>query len=172
MGNVTLVFAQRLRRLMDDRGLTLVEMEKRSGVSKSQISNLLNYKDRSSHHPSTKTVEAIASVFGLQPWQMLRPEGVQDEPEPPLDRDLLTACIAAAAQVFRSRHALPNDTQLAAAAAFLYQRVRDGVTIRNAQAEVAEQLQRLAGDIQEDRLQGAATSGGKRSGRARQRTPG
>lgn len=156
---------------MDDRGWTLVEMEKRSGVSKSQISNLLNYKDRSDNHPSTKTVEAIAAVFGLQSWQMLRPEGVQDSPEPPIDRDLLRACISGAAQAFRARNALPSDEQLSAAATFLYQRVRDGVTIRNAQAEVADQLARLSGAIDSGRPLEPEQTGGKTRGRSGKRAP-
>lgn len=155
--NATNVLAQNLDRLMESRGWGLVETATRSGVSKSAISNIRNYRDRGDKHPTTETVEALAKAFGLQAWQLMCPVAAQPVPEP-LDVDLLRAAISGAANAFRSRGMLVDDERLAGAAAFLYRRVRDGTSLRSATDVVKEELSRFGANL-------AAGSNGSNGGK-------
>ncbi len=144
MKNATQVLAANVRGLMQARGWKLLETARRSGVGKSTLANIVNYRDHDDTHASTHTVELLARAFGKQAWELLQPPDTQPEPAAAaLDVELLTSCIRAAAGVFRDRGALPDDAQLAAAAAFLYRRVNDGATLKQAGNTVAAELARI-----------------------------
>lgn len=142
VANATSVLSENLDRLMAARGWGLIETARRSGVSKSAISNIRNYRDPDDKHPTTATVEALAAAFGLQAWQIMCPVNAQPAPEP-LDVDLLRTAIRGAVDAYRSRGVLVDDERLAAAAAFLYRRVRDGISLRSATTIVKEELSRV-----------------------------
>lgn len=71
----TRALADNVRRLMDSRDPVwkLTDLARHSGVSKSALSYLLNYRDSSDRHPTTETVEGIATAFGLPVWQLMMP---------------------------------------------------------------------------------------------------
>lgn len=69
----TLALADNVRRVMDHKGWTLLDLAKRTGVSKSALGYLVNYRDSSDRHPTTKTIEGIARAMGLPVWQLMMP---------------------------------------------------------------------------------------------------
>lgn len=147
--NATAVLAKNVERLMEARGWTIVETASRSGVSKSAVGNIRNYRDRSDKHPTTETVEMLATAFGLQAWQLMCPPGSQPEPEP-LDLELLRSAIAAAANAYRARGMLVDDEHLAGAAAYLYRRVRGGSSLRSATDVVRDELSKFGANLATD----------------------
>lgn len=167
----TIALRNEVQRLMKNRGWSQRDLADKAGCSQAAVGYLLRYRDEHDRHPTLETLDGIARAFGMPGWKLLRGEGLP-EAQPPLDTELLTAAIGAAVHAFRTHHRLPTDTQLAAATSFLYQRVRAGVTIRNAQLEVAQQLERFASGMNQGRPDGPITTGGKRSGATRKRTPG
>lgn len=140
--NATLALRDNVARLMNQRGWTQQTLARKSQVSQSRISYLLSYRDKQDRHPSTDTVQGIATAFGLPAWQLLC--AAEERPEPELlDTELLGAAIRTAAQTFRARGALPDDASLATAAAYLYRRVQEGASLKRAAASVAEQLEQM-----------------------------
>lgn len=142
----TEILRDNIRRLMDARGWSEPALSKKSGVSQSRINYLLNYRDTNDRHPSTLTVEQIATAFGLQAWQLMCPVEAQPVPEP-LDAELLRDSIREAADAYRSRGMLIDDERLAGAAAFLYRRVRDGLSLRSATDVVKQELLRFGPNL-------------------------
>jgi transcriptional regulator with XRE-family HTH domain len=144
--NATITLSRRLKALMSRRGWTIVELAKRSGVSKSAIGNLLNYRDEHDGHPSTRIVEQLAAPFGLQAWEMLRPADAEysgvSEPEP-LDISLLTAALAESVSLYRELKRLPTFDDIAAAAVRLYTEVQTGIPMRRAAAQVTRDLDQI-----------------------------
>lgn len=51
----------------------MVDLAQRSGVSKSNLGYLVNYRDGSDRHPTTKTIEGIAAALGVPLWQLMMP---------------------------------------------------------------------------------------------------
>lgn len=131
--NSAIILSRNVRRLMTARGWGLMEAQRHSGVSKTAIGNLLNYKDRSDKHPTTKTVDSLASAFGVPAWQLLCPPDQQPVPGT-LDAELLAAVIRAAADGLRAHGVLPTDAQVAQVAATIYKSVANGVGLARAQA--------------------------------------
>jgi hypothetical protein len=72
--NETHILVRNVQRLMRCHDLTLVQLSEKSGVSKSLLGYLVNYRGREDRHPSTKTVGAIASAFALTPWELMHPD--------------------------------------------------------------------------------------------------
>lgn len=74
--------AQNLKALLGHRKWTQLQLEAKSGVSQSHISNIL----RGENDASTAKLEAIAGAFGIPAWLLLVPElpiEVLDSPELP-----------------------------------------------------------------------------------------
>lgn len=145
--NATLVLSRNIRFLKEQDDLTLVEIQKRSGVSKSQISYLLNYRDTQDRHPTTQTVEALAHAFGLETWQLMHPQmgrGAAPTSDVGINLTRLTAAIEGAAQAFRQANKLPTDAHLAAAAAYLYAHSDNVSRHKQAQRVVQQQLAKAA----------------------------
>lgn len=179
--NATSVLSRKVRNLMARRGWTLVELSKRSGVSKSAIGNLLNYRDHNDAHPSTRSVELLGAAFGFSAWQMLAPDDAAmsgiAEPEP-LDVELLATVLTEAADLFRARNALPSFELLANAAARMYDLVTTGIPMRRAADTVSRHLQQigsgtiLAGSEKssgEGLMRGQGKAGAHRRGKTRTR---
>lgn len=66
-----LTMAANVRALMKRDGMSQEELGRLSGVSKSAIGYLLNYKDSSSRHAGIDTIEGIARVFKLSPGALV-----------------------------------------------------------------------------------------------------
>lgn len=65
------VLAANVSAFMRARGLSQESLSKLSGVSKSAIGYVVNYKDASSRHATVETVEALARAFSCKPFQLL-----------------------------------------------------------------------------------------------------
>lgn len=157
---LTLVFAGNVRRLMKLREWTLVELGRRSGVSKSALGYLVNYQDQNDRHPNIKQIEGIALAAGLPAPLLLSPDVPDDvlagrsaatlpdqgdSAPPALDADLLAKSIEIAITAFRSEQRSPSDKALAAAATFVYAKVSTGVRVKQAEKAVKELLAQSAG---------------------------
>lgn len=72
----TKALADNVRRLMADKNPAwkIIDLARHSGVSKSAVSYLLNYRDSSDRHPTTETIAGIAAAFGLPVWQLMIPD--------------------------------------------------------------------------------------------------
>lgn len=76
--DINLVLARNLRALMDEQGLTQMQLAKRSGVAQTTISLYLNPEKRSAgargKPPSAKLAEAqaLAEAMGVELWELLR----------------------------------------------------------------------------------------------------
>ena len=55
---------ERIRRLLNDRGLTLGDLHRESGVAKGYLSELVNETEESPRKPSAETLYAIGTVLG------------------------------------------------------------------------------------------------------------
>lgn len=164
---------------MDARGWTLVDLAARSGVSKSAISNVRNYRDPSDKHATVQTVDALATAFGMQAWELLRPDtfaasGVA-EPEP-LDTALLATSIRECIGVFHDVGVLPTFDELAAATVQMYTNVQTGIPLRRAAAQVSHDLDQirrgtklatLQASLGEDSTHGQGHPRARRRGKAR-----
>lgn len=77
------IIAANVKSLREEAGYTqrqlAREASKRSKIDPKSISNL----ERGEFTPKLETIEAIAAVFGKDPWQLLRPGAIED----PLDND-------------------------------------------------------------------------------------
>lgn len=74
--------AQNIEALRKHRGWTQLQLEAKSGVSQSHISNIV----RGENDASTAKIDAIAEAFGIPAWLLLVPElpiEVLDSPEIP-----------------------------------------------------------------------------------------
>jgi len=69
----TLALADNVRRIMEHKEWTLVDLARLTGVSKSALGYLVNYKDGNDRHPTTKTIEGIAAAVGIPLWQLMMP---------------------------------------------------------------------------------------------------
>lgn len=120
--NATHVLSENVRRHMSLRGWGLVETQKHSGVSKTAISNLLNYKDRGDKHPTTQTIEMLAGAFKVSAWQLMCPSDALPTPGD-LDRKVLAEVIRISANAIRSAGYLATDAGLADVAAAVYKKL-------------------------------------------------
>lgn len=145
----TLALADNVRQLMARNEWSQRELAKRAGVSQRAVGYLINYKDAQDRHPTTQTVEAVARAFGLQAWELMKPTGSSRRstaPAPPaIDASLLAGAIQAAIDAFRSKKRMPDDQQLAAAAAYVYAHVSTGRRMKDAEKAVQKLLEK-AGD--------------------------
>lgn len=64
--------ADNLKRLMKQEGWSQDDLKKKSGVSQTNISNILDPKR--CHSPTFRSIEAIADVWNLEMWQLLIPD--------------------------------------------------------------------------------------------------
>jgi predicted XRE-type DNA-binding protein len=64
-------FAENLRRIMDERGMTQAQLAEASGVGQPAISNMLNRDCR----PQRRTIERFASVLGVSPDDLWKSGG-------------------------------------------------------------------------------------------------
>ena len=74
--------AENLKALMAHRKWTQIQLEAKSGISQSHISNII----REENDPSTAKLDAIASAFGIPAWLLMIPDlpiEVLDSPELP-----------------------------------------------------------------------------------------
>lgn len=71
---IALGLAANLQRLMDHYGLSQAELARRSGVAQRTISTLLNDEDPNASNPRAKTLEQLATYFGIPAWQLLVPD--------------------------------------------------------------------------------------------------
>lgn len=69
----TLALADNVRRIMNHKEWTLVDLARLTGVSKSALGYLVTYRDSSDRHPTTKTIEGIAAAVGIPLWQLMVP---------------------------------------------------------------------------------------------------
>jgi len=146
--SATLTLAENVKALMQRAGnISQVELARRSGVSKSALGYLLNYRDAQDRHATTQTVEAVAKAFGLEPWQLLAPnlgEAVAVQ-APAIDAALLAKSLTTAMDAFRAQKRMPADQHLAAAAAYVYTYVSTGKRMKEAEKAVQKLLEK-AGD--------------------------
>lgn len=64
------VLARNLRRYRGERGLSQEELAHRAGIDRTYISSL----ERMQYGASIDVVESIATVLGIAPHELLRPE--------------------------------------------------------------------------------------------------
>ncbi len=69
--------ARKLNYLMDKYGYSERDMEQKSGVSAKTINNMRNAK----HKSSLENAEKVATVFGLDAWQLIIPDLPNDQVE-------------------------------------------------------------------------------------------
>jgi transcriptional regulator with XRE-family HTH domain len=69
----TLALADNVRRIMEYKAWTLVDLARVTGVSKSALGYLVTYRDGNDRHPTTKTIEGIAASVGIPVWQLMMP---------------------------------------------------------------------------------------------------
>ncbi len=62
------VFAENLRRLIEANGTTAPRVAEKAGVDRKTVNNMLNARV----NPDLDNVRAVAAVFGLTDWQLLR----------------------------------------------------------------------------------------------------
>lgn len=62
---------ERIRRLLDDRGLSLGDLHRESGVAKGYLSELVNETADSPRKPSAETLYAIGTVLGASVADLL-----------------------------------------------------------------------------------------------------
>jgi transcriptional regulator with XRE-family HTH domain len=62
---------ERIRRLMDDRKMTLGDLHRESGVAKGYLSELLNETADTPRKPSAETLYAIGTVLGVSVGDLL-----------------------------------------------------------------------------------------------------
>lgn len=149
MSDAMTILRDNLARLMAARDWSQHALAAKSGVSQSAIGYVLRYRDHQDKRPGVEQIEKLAKPFGLQAWQLLCPLNAQPVPEP-LDAELLREAIREAADAYRSRGMLVDDEHLAAAAAFLYRRVRDGMSLRSAKDVVKQELLRFGPNLATD----------------------
>jgi len=140
------ILRDNVARLMTARDWSQHTLAAKSGVSQSAIGYVLRYRDQQDKRPGIEKIEQIARAFGLQAWQIMCPTNAQPEPEA-LDVELLRASIAGAIDAYRSKNMLIDDQRLAAAAAFLYRRVHEGVSMRAATNVVQQELSRFGANL-------------------------
>jgi len=63
------VLAENLRRLMDHHSYSGAEVARRAKVDPKTVTNMLNEQ----HNPDLDNVAAVAAVFQLSLWQLIRP---------------------------------------------------------------------------------------------------
>lgn len=74
--------AENVKALMEHRKWTQKQLEAKSGVSQTHISNIL----RQANDPSTSKLDAVGKAFGIPGWLLLIPDlpiEVLDSPEIP-----------------------------------------------------------------------------------------
>jgi transcriptional regulator with XRE-family HTH domain len=62
---------ERIRRLMDERGLTLGDLHRQSGIAKGYLSELVNQAGENRRKPSAETLYAIGTVLGASVADLL-----------------------------------------------------------------------------------------------------
>ena len=70
---------ERIRRLMDDRGMTLSELNRQSGIAKGYLSELINKDETNRRKPSAETLYAIGTVLGASVADLLGKTRPADE---------------------------------------------------------------------------------------------
>src|SRR5690348_8145650 len=63
--------AANVKKVMQDRGLSQEALAKLSGVSKSAIGYLINYRDGGDRHAALDTVDALSRALGIPPAQLI-----------------------------------------------------------------------------------------------------
>jgi transcriptional regulator with XRE-family HTH domain len=71
---IALALAHNVQRLMDHFGLSQAELGRRSGIAQRTISTLLDVENPSAINPRARTIEQLASYFGIPAWQLQIPE--------------------------------------------------------------------------------------------------
>jgi len=62
---------ERIRRLLADRGMTLGDLHRQSGIAKGYLSELINEGDGNRRKPSAETLYAIGTVLGASVADLL-----------------------------------------------------------------------------------------------------
>jgi transcriptional regulator with XRE-family HTH domain len=62
---------ERIRRLLEERGMTLGELHRESGIAKGYLSELVNENEGSRRKPSAETLYAIGTVLGASVADLL-----------------------------------------------------------------------------------------------------
>jgi transcriptional regulator with XRE-family HTH domain len=62
---------ERIRRLMDERGMTLSDLHRASGVAKGYLSELLSPEKRDHRNPSAETLYEIGQALGVSVGDLL-----------------------------------------------------------------------------------------------------
>jgi transcriptional regulator with XRE-family HTH domain len=70
---------ERIRRLLQERGMTLGELHRESGIAKGYISELVNEDQDSRRKPSAETLYAIGTVLGASVADLLGKTRPTDE---------------------------------------------------------------------------------------------
>src|SRR6266700_5986831 len=70
---------ERIRRLMQDRGMTLGDLNRQSGIAKGYLSELVNEDEGSRRKPSAETLYAIGTVLGTSVADLLGKTRPADE---------------------------------------------------------------------------------------------
>jgi transcriptional regulator with XRE-family HTH domain len=70
------VLAANLKALMASKGLNGPAVAKAAGIGRKSVNNMLNAR----HSPDLDNVEAVARVFGLTAWQLIRESHGADIP--------------------------------------------------------------------------------------------
>jgi transcriptional regulator with XRE-family HTH domain len=68
------VLADNLKNLMKIRELSGPQVASKAGVDRKTVNNMINAR----FNPDLDNVEAVARVFGLAAWQLLRPGPIDD----------------------------------------------------------------------------------------------
>lgn len=161
--NVTLVLRDNVARLMSQYGWTQQGLAKRSGVSQSRIAYLLGYRDKQDRHPTTDTIQRLATALGVSAWQLLCPLDAQPQP-PAVNPELLEYALQLAIDLMRDRGEVPQNKRVCAAAALAYPIFAASGSWQAAGASVRDYLASMP-------AQGASSSklpptGGKGNGRS------
>ena len=77
------VFRDRLRALLEKRGLKGKDLAEKANVYTSQLSNYLNGKS----DPSLDVMDRIASAIGTEAWELIKPPAMDDQT--PEEKELL-----------------------------------------------------------------------------------
>lgn len=65
--------ADNVRRLSEHLGLSQTALARKAGISQRAVGDLLNYGRTSNKSPTLKTIEKLASAFGVTSWQLQIP---------------------------------------------------------------------------------------------------
>lgn len=65
--------ADNVRRLSEHLGLSQTALARKSGLSQRAVGDLLTYGRTSNKSPTLKTIEKLASAFGVTAWQLQIP---------------------------------------------------------------------------------------------------